>query len=155
MIIIRDPKERTRFLKFVVVGTIGFVVDFLTFNIVRSGIGLGPEISSVISFCVAVLSNFLFNRFWTYPDSRSKPLLGQLMQFAVVNILGLVIRTVIFSLIHNPMVSLFEMIAEDFRIPAIVLGENLSLAIVVIIVMFWNFFINRYWTYNDVDLAES
>jgi putative flippase GtrA len=155
MIIIRDPKERTRFLKFVVVGTIGFVVDFLTFNIVRSGIGLGPEISSVISFCVAVLSNFLFNRFWTYPDSRSKPLLGQLMQFAVVNILGLVIRTVIFSLIHNPMVSLFEMIAEDFGIPAIVLGENLSLAIVVIIVMFWNFFINRYWTYNDVDLAES
>jgi len=77
------------------------------------------------------------------------------MQFAVVNIIGLVIRTVIFSLIHNPMVGFFEMIAKDFRIPAIVLGENLSLAIVVIIVMFWNFFINRYWTYNDVDIAIS
>jgi len=151
MIILRDPKERTRFLKFVVVGTIGFGVDFVTYNIVRLGIGLGPEVSSVVSFCVAVLSNFLFNRFWTYPDSRSKPLLGQLLQFAVVNIFGLVIRTVIFSLIHNPLAALFENIAVDFVIPANVIGENLSLAIVVIIVMFWNFFINRYWTYNDVD----
>ena len=151
MIIIRDSKERARFLKFAVVGTIGFGVDFVTYNVVRSGIGLSPEISSIISFCVAVISNFLFNRFWTYPDSRSKPLLGQLMQFAVVNIFGLLIRTVIFSLIHNPLVGLFEIIAKDFIIPAIVLGENISLAIVVIIVMFWNFFINRYWTYNDVD----
>jgi putative flippase GtrA len=32
-----------------------------------------------------------------------------------------------------------------------VLGENLALATVVIIVLFWNFFINRYWTYNDVE----
>jgi len=26
----------------------------------------------------------------------------------------------------------------------------LSLASVIVIVMIWNFFINRYWTYNDV-----
>jgi len=155
MIIIRDSKERSRFIKFAVVGTIGFGVDFVTYNVVRSGIGLSPEISSILSFCVAVISNFLFNRFWTYPDSRSKPLLGQLIQFAVVNIIGLLIRTVIFSLIHNPMVALFEIIAKDFKIPAIVLGENLSLAIVVVIVMFWNFFMNRYWTYNDIDQVTS
>ena len=31
------------------------------------------------------------------------------------------------------------------------LADNITLAIAVIIVMFWNFFANRYWTYNDVD----
>ena len=151
MILIRNEKERTRFLKFVVVGTIGFFVDFFTYNIARSGIGFQPEVSSVISFCVAVVSNFLFNRFWTYPDSRSKPLLSQLIQFSVVNIIGLVIRTTIFSIIHRPLVSLFELAGNGLPISANILGENLSLAIVVVVVMFWNFFINRYWTYNDVE----
>ena len=151
MILIRDERERNRFLKFAVVGTIGFIVDFLTYNVFRTGIGFAPEISSVISFCVAVVSNFLFNRYWTYPDSRSKPMLGQLMQFSAVNVIGLGIRTIIFSLIHKPLVRLFEMTVIDIKLPANVLGENLSLAIVVIIVMFWNFFINRYWTYTDVE----
>ncbi len=50
MILIRDAKERERFLKFAVVGTIGFGVDALTFNLVRSGLGLPAEVSSVISF---------------------------------------------------------------------------------------------------------
>jgi putative flippase GtrA len=31
------------------------------------------------------------------------------------------------------------------------LSYNVTLAIAVIIVMFWNFFINRYWTYGDVE----
>jgi putative flippase GtrA len=32
------------------------------------------------------------------------------------------------------------------------LGNNIALATAVVIVMFWNFFVNRYWTYRDVDL---
>ena len=150
MIILRDSKERERFLKFAVVGTIGFGVDTLTYNLVRSGFGLPAELSSVISFVVAVLSNFLFNRFWTYPDSRSKPLVGQLSQFAVVNVVGLLIRTVIFSLIHGPLTNLAASLTGGNGIPPKVLGENFSLAIVVVVVMFWNFFVNRFWTYNDV-----
>jgi len=153
MIIIRDAKERSRFLKFAVVGSIGFGVDVLTYNVVRSTFALTAELSSVISFCVAVISNFSFNRFWTYPDSRSKPISGQLGQFASVNVIGLIIRTVIFSLIKNPLVTMFEVIHQGTYVgfSAREVGENLSLAIVVVIVMFWNFFINRYWTYNDVE----
>ncbi len=30
------------------------------------------------------------------------------------------------------------------------LADNLSLMIAVIVVLFWNFFANRHWTYNDV-----
>jgi putative flippase GtrA len=26
----------------------------------------------------------------------------------------------------------------------------MTLAVAVVIVMLWNFFVNRYWTYNDV-----
>lgn len=151
MTIISNRRERERFLKFAVVGTIGFGVDFLTFNLFRSGIGLSAEISNVFSFTAAVISNFLLNRFWTFPDSRSKPVIGQLAQYAVVNIAGLIIRTVIFVILIEPFAALVDGLGLDLPVESYVVGENLALAAVVIIVMFWNFFINRYWTYNDVE----
>ena len=40
------------------------------------------------------------------------------------------------------------------RIEAATLGGNLALAAAVIIVLFWNFFANRYWTYADVDAGR-
>lgn len=149
--IISNPRERERFIKFAIVGTIGFGVDFLSFNLFRFGIGFSAEVSSVLSFSVAVVSNFLLNRYWTFPDSRSKPLVNQLLQYALVNVVGLIIRTVIFSLINEPLVNLFAEMNFDLPFEANVLGENLALATVVIIVLFWNFFINRYWTYSDVN----
>jgi putative flippase GtrA len=144
-------RERTRFVRFAIVGAIGFGIDFLAFNLFRSGIGISPEVSSVLSFMVAVTSNFIWNRYWTYPDSRSKPVMGQLIQFFIVNVAGLGIRTGVFVLINRPLVSFFEDVSFTLPLKAYVLGENLALAVVVIIVMFWNFFINRFWTYSDVD----
>jgi putative flippase GtrA len=151
MMLISNPRERERFIKFAIVGTIGFGVDFLTFNLFRFGIGFSAEVSSVLSFSAAVVSNFLLNRYWTFPDSRSKPLVNQLFQYALVNVVGLIIRTVIFSLIIEPLVNFFEGLKVNLPFEANVLGENLALATVVLIVLFWNFFINRYWTYNDVE----
>jgi len=151
MKMITDKRERECFIKFAIVGSIGFGVDFLTFNLFRSGVGLSAEFSSVLSFSAAVISNFLLNRFWTYPDSRSKPLIGQLLQFSAVNVVGLVIRLVIFSLITDPMIRLVEGLEFELPIGSGVIGENMALASVVIIVLFWNYFINRYWTYNDVE----
>jgi putative flippase GtrA len=43
-----------------------------------------------------------------------------------------------------------ESIASLGYINATVLGRNLALALAVIAVLFWNFFINRIWTYSDV-----
>jgi putative flippase GtrA len=151
MILIKDARERTRFIKFAVVGTIGFGVDMGVFNLFRNLVGFPAEVSSVISFIAAVLSNFTWNRVWTYPESRSKAIPSQLMQFGLVNVAGLIIRTVIFILITQPLIRLFEFLNLILPFPPRVLGENMALATVVVIVMLWNFFINRYWTYNDID----
>jgi putative flippase GtrA len=34
------------------------------------------------------------------------------------------------------------------------LAKNCTLAVAVGVVMLWNFFVNRYWTYNDVDKVK-
>lgn len=151
--ILRDQKERTRFLRFSVVGAIGAVVDFGSFHILESVVGVKAVWASVFSFTAAITSNFIWNRFWTYPDSRSKPIYNQLVTFFIVNIIGLVIRTPIFVLLESPLRDLFDRL--DFLplglINADRLGYTFALGVAVVVVMFWNFFVNRYWTYNDIE----
>ncbi len=159
----RTRREITRFLKFSVVGIIGAVVDFGIFNLLANVLWVGSIVASVISFSAAVTSNFLWNRFWTYPDSRSKPVSQQVIQFTLVNLVGLFIRTPIFAFSEAPMIRLSEnliQLSQSFLperiaslgyLNATVLGRNLALALAVIVVLFWNFFINRIWTYSDAE----
>jgi putative flippase GtrA len=150
--IINNPSERRRFLRFATVGVIGAVVDFGTFNILISFVGKGVVLASVFSFIAAILSNFTWNRYWTYPDSRSKKIPTQLVEFAVVSVVGLMIRTPIIAALESPFRLLFEKVhyLPIAFITSELLGNNAALAAGVITVMFWNFFINRYWTYGDV-----
>jgi len=131
--------EFLRFIKFAIVGTIGAVVDYAVLNLGVQVFKLPLLVANAISFTAAVLSNFTWNRLWTYPESRSESLLPQLGQFALVNLAGLGINELIlFSL--NPYVS---------RIwPG--WGYNISKAVAIGVVLFWNFGINRIWTYRKI-----
>jgi len=149
--IITDPRERTRFLRFIVVGTFGAVVDFTTFNILNGLLHVPAVWAQAASFTIAVISNFTWNRLWTYPDSRAKTISQQLFQFFIVNAAGLAIRTPIFSGLEVPLRNLFTTVIPPIpHLAPSFLGHNFSLAIAVLVVMMWNFFVNRYWTYSDV-----
>lgn len=140
-------------MRFAVVGLIGAVVDFGTFNLLTSLLSLPAVLASVCSFGAAIVSNFTWNRYWTYPDSRSKQLSNQLVQFGITSLIGLMIRTPLFAFIESPLRDFFA----GLRFPNMpffepdFLGHNVALAIAVIVVMFWNFFVNRFWTYSDVE----
>lgn len=145
------PRERSRFLRFAVVGIIGAVVDFGVFNLLTSFLRVRPVYASMLSFAAAVCSNFIWNRYWTYPDSRSKRISQQIVQFAIISVIGLAIRTPIFVNLEAPLIQFFDFLHLPFvSLSPTFLGHNLALAIAVLVVMFWNFFINRYWTYSDV-----
>ena len=170
----QNQKELVRFSKFLVVGTIGAVVDFGTLNLLlnptnaavseggflygpltgmgfKDPLNLGPAIAGSISFFIAVISNFLWNRYWTYPDSRSKPLLRQFVLFFLINLTGIVIRVPILTFAHRPFARMVAAVLPALAPQAERLGSNLALVLAVGIVLFWNFFINRIWTYNDVE----
>ncbi len=143
------------------VGNMGAVVDFGILNILMltlsaRNVDLGTwhlaglftlngnlTLSNTISFTTAVLSNFIWNRYWTYPESRTKPLAGQLGQFFIVNIVGLFINLTVLNGL-NPLAT--HLLGK--------LGYNAAKAVATVIVMFWNFFVNRFWTYNDVKLGS-
>lgn len=151
--IFTNQKERTRFLRFAVVGMVGAVVDFGMFNLLTSSIFSFPAVwASVLSFVAAVVSNFIWNRYWTYPDSRSKHISTQMAEFTIISLIGLAIRTPLFVLLERLLSPLFVGINIPFDsiFTPEFFAHNLALAGAIMVVMLWNFIINRYWTYSDV-----
>ena len=157
-----NPKEAERFAKFLVVGTLGFIIDFGTLTFLVEVVDLpglvaentqfaeivGLVLANTISFTLAVISNFTLNRFWTYPESRSVRKRVQLPQFAVVSIAGLLINNLIFA-ISVPIFS--RLITTLAIIPDTIEAYIPAKVVATIVVLFWNFFVNRYWTYKHID----
>ncbi len=153
-----------QFLKFSVVGAIGFVVDFGTVFVLQATI-LPPEnvlnviIATATAFTLAIISNFTWNRYWTYPKSRGGSARRQLVQFTVISVIGGVVRTTWIALAHLPIgvllmpavLPVIEVFRQDY-IPSAnaeaKLGTMIAQFIGVIFVLFWNFFANRFWTYR-------
>jgi putative flippase GtrA len=152
--LITNRQERGRFLKFMVVGGIGAVVDFGIMNLLTKLLGMSLVWAGTISFICAIISNFIWNRYWTYPDSRSRPISNQLLMFFIVNVAGLAIRLPILHFLEPPMGIISQGLSLGIPIKPEFLAKNFTLAVAVGVVMMWNFFVNRYWTYNDIDKVK-
>ena len=150
-LVLKNPAERTRFVKFAIVGAIGAVIDFGVMNLLVALTHAPFVIAGTISFICAVISNFTWNRLWTYPESRSKPLMGQLGQFSLVNAAGLLIRLPILKYLEPAFDQLLVSLPITSKSHQF-LSHNTTLAIAIGVVMLWNFFVNRYWTYNDIEI---
>lgn len=135
-----NRKELERFIKFAIVGTIGAIIDFGLLNLMYKYFGWPLLWANTLSVSVAILSNFTWNRLWTYPESRLRPIRQQLPQFALINIIGLGINNLI-------VVGLSPVFANFIPGPW---DYNLAKAIAIGVVLFWNFGVNRLWTYRGL-----
>lgn len=155
-------KEVERFLRFAIVGSMGAIIDFGMLNLLQSTIlpPSGPNetlyvrLATGTAFTLAVINNFIWNRYWTYPDSRSRPLLLQIFQFFVVNTTAVIFRLIFVGFMYAPLGELVQsLLGQDGWDTETVnqVGTNAGQAIASAIAMFWNFFVNRYWTYSDVE----
>lgn len=149
--ILTHDRERVRFLKFATVGAIGSVIDIGVANLLTHALDMRLVLAGSISFLCAVLSNFTLNRYWTYPDSRSRPFIHQLGMFFLVNSIGIAIRIPILHFAEPIMARQFASLAHLSPSTAESLAKNATLILAIGVVMLWNYFVNRYWTYNDID----
>jgi len=151
-LIITNSKERRRFIRFSIVGISGTIIDFGVFNILMQIMNVHPIAAKITSFSIAVFNNYLWNRLWTYPESRNHPFFKQISQFLIVSVIGLFINTFIFSLSYQPLIIFTEKILTNkFFISPDTIGPNLAAIIATIVVLFWNYYANRYWTFRDID----
>lgn len=142
----KNKQEIKRVIKFAIVGFSGLIVDFTILNILAHVFNVESWLAIAIAFVFAACNNFVWNRLWVYPESRSEKKRKQLPIFFAVNAAGLGINELILFLLEMPMTAFLG---------SEVLGLNVTKAIAAIIVMFWNFIINRLVTFRMVKLKVN
>jgi len=152
-----NRKELVRFLKFCVVGVSGTIIDFGVLNLLIQLFGFSKVLANTCSFSLALLNNFTWNRLWVYPETRGEPITRQLAQFTLVNIAGWVINTGIFYSADRWLWGETGLLAGPIGALALAIGVqhfdlayNLAKALATGVVLFWNFFVNRVWTFRHV-----
>ncbi len=94
----RVPPERrllaVQFLRFAIIGTLGFVWDTLVVYALRGVMGLYA--AGMVSYVVAGSMNWLLNRIWTYRHLSHGAMHRQLVMFLLANSVGLVLNRGLF-----------------------------------------------------------
>lgn len=133
-----------QFLKFGITGVIGAIVDFSTYNIITRAFGwvsfyvvFGQKIiiANNISVFLAVISNFLFNKYWTFRDP-SKKVGRQYAAYFAMSFVTWVINQLLVSLL-------------TFRVPLMteVFGgqaDNMAKVLAIGVILFLNFFGSKF-----------
>ncbi|MCW4457789.1 GtrA family protein [Microbacterium sp. MPKO10] len=82
-------------IRFGLVGAAGLAVDLVVFNALRltmlapEEIESGPLIAKLVSTTLAILTNWVGNRFWTFADSRQRNTIREASEFFAVSIAGM------------------------------------------------------------------
>lgn len=87
----------TQLLRFAAVGGVGFVVDVALFNLLRvtvfspESMHEGPVLAKVVSTTVAIVLNWIGNRYWTFGPHRRPQALREGIEFVLVSLGGMLI----------------------------------------------------------------
>ncbi len=140
---LRIRRIANEFIRFGLVGGIGFVVDTAIFTVLRQTI-LSPEhvfagsfIAKIISTIVAILVNWIGNRYWTFRHHRREKMLRESIEFFAVSLAGMVIALGVLGVSHYLMgyTSL--------------LADTISNVVGLVIGAIFRFVLYRYWVFND------
>ena len=130
-------------VKFGVVGLIGFVIDIALFNALRVGVfGEGTWAQSAIgaktiSTSVAIVFNWLGNRYWTFRKHRRRHALREFAEYAIVSVGGMAISLACLWISHH-LLGFTSLLADN--ISTNVIGLALGTA--------FRFFLYRYWVFG-------
>lgn len=144
-------------LKFGIVGGIGFIIDLSISNALwayglSSGSNawiFGPVGAKLISTSVAILFNWVGNRYWVFRAHRRHDVLKELFEFVMVSIGGMLISLGALWFTHH-VLGLNNLVANNIA------GNVVGLGLGTI----FRFVLYRYWVYGhhrneEIEGAES
>ena len=132
--------------RFGVVGRGGLVIDVGIFNLLRitvlspDEIESGPLIAKVISTSVAIVFNWLGNRYWTFRTTRRRQALREAIEFIAVSLAGSLISLLCLWVSHY--VLGFTSVLAD-NISSNVIGLALGTAFRFVFYWWWVFHSDR------------
>ena len=126
----RSRESWLQLLKFGVVGGSGYLINLGVFAFLSGNLGVYHAVAAVGAFCVAVTSNFLWNRYWTFGPGEGLAHM-QAARFLAVSVACLVINLVVLEAI----------------VASSPISELAAQAIAVAVAMPFNFLGNKLWTF--------
>lgn len=125
--------------KFALVGGVGFVVDVVSYNLLRltqpfSG---SPIKAAVISTVLAIAANWIGNRYWVFGPHRSTRNLTEAVEFLAVSLLGMLVALGCLAFSHY-VLGFTSVLADNIskQVVGLVLGSVIRFALY------------RYWVYH-------
>ncbi|MEK7653523.1 MAG: GtrA family protein [Patescibacteria group bacterium] len=126
-----------QFVKFCLVGTSNMILDILVYWFLTRIFNLFYLLAAVCSFIVAVSWSFYFNRRWTFRHLTGNPT-NQYLKFFVANAVSMVLN-----------LFLFFLLVDVFKV-----YDLLAKLMVAVIVAFFNFSLNKWWTFRKSDVGS-
>ncbi len=80
------------FAKFAVIGITGVFITNGVYDLLFLRLGLGPVTSTTIATIVATIASYLGNRYWSFRDRQRTGVTREIVIFAVLNGLALLIQ---------------------------------------------------------------
>ncbi|MDZ7798481.1 MAG: GtrA family protein [Patescibacteria group bacterium] len=130
----RHQTSISQLIKFGIVGFIGTAIDVGFLNLLHQVFEVMVYLAATISFILAVINNFVLNKYWTFKDKKAYLAKShvQFFQFIFVSVIGLLIN-----------LGLMYLLIEYFGF-----WYNWAKLGAIIVVLFWNFFANKFWTFR-------
>jgi putative flippase GtrA len=131
----------SEFWRFCIVGASGTTLDYLILTMLVFS-GWETLWANVVSYSAGVINNYFWNHRWTFRSHRSTQSLEQFSQFTIISLIGLGVNTTIVLLLSP----LFAAIPQfsDFHL-------IFSKGVATSVVLFWNYFANKIWTFNTIN----
>jgi putative flippase GtrA len=120
-----------KFLKFVVVGASGLLIDFGLTYFFKEVVKWNKYVANSIGFFIAASSNFFINRIWTF-SNQDPQLWLQYGKFIAFALIGLAINSIIIWFLHGQKKKNFYF----------------SKGVATILVTGWNFLSNFFFTFR-------
>ena len=131
-------KEIERFSRFLAVGAVGTLLDFSLLTLLKLA-GLPTLLANSLSFTAGLVNNFTWNRLWTFGDAIQPDWRRQLVQFTAVSLVGLALNNLIVLSLEGIFGAMLNQPDWGY-LPAKVIATG--------VVVFWNYFANRMWTFK-------
>ncbi|MBK7317537.1 GtrA family protein [Candidatus Villigracilis affinis] len=131
-------KEIERFSRFLAVGAVGTLLDFSLLTLLKLA-GLPTLLANSLSFTAGLVNNFTWNRLWTFGDAIQPDWRRQLIQFTAVSLVGLALNNLIVLSLEGIFGTMLGQPDWGY-LPAKVIATG--------VVVFWNYFANRMWTFK-------
>ena len=120
------------FVKFVVVGGVGTIINISILYLLTEKAGVYYLISAIFSFIIAMSSNFILNKIWTFKENIKLGIWKKYLQFGFVSMLALSVN-LLFLYIFTEVLGIYYILSQ-------ILAIGMALMI--------NFLGNKIWTFS-------